>query len=392
MLLWLTWVLTSFSLHRLLKFYPDRKRAVLAARKKFINARLSDAFLLGAVFLLYNQFGTADIDAIANGMKNLDSSNITWTIELAALCIALAAILKSALFPTHGWLVEVMETPTPVSALLHAGLLNAGPFLVARMAFVVHGSTISPLVLIVLGGVTALFASVTYLTQTSVKTALGYSSVSHMGFSLMMCGMGVYAAAMLHLVAHSFYKAHAFLSSGSAIDVLKSTRIALPARRRNTIHLLGSTAIALTIFVGFSFLWGINPLESPAFFAVSAVVVMGVSLLLATTIDADSTAEVIAKTGMLGTLVALAFFILETGMSALLGIQVPPITDPGLSGTVLIGFFLILFASVIVLQMYATHTSISPLWQRWSIHLRNGLYTNAWYDRMVGALRQKSRL
>jgi NAD(P)H-quinone oxidoreductase subunit 5 len=389
-LLWLTWVFTSFLLHRLLKFYPERKRAVIAARKKFIAARLSDAFLLVAFILLYRQFGTGDLEAIITGMKNLGTASVPVYIELAALCIALSAILKSALFPTHSWLVEVMETPTPVSALLHAGLLNAGPFLVARMAFVVHGSSYSPAVLIFFGGFTALFASVAYLTQTSVKTALGYSSVSHMGFSLLMCGMGVYAAAMLHLVAHSFYKAHAFLSSGSAIDEIKATRVPLPDRRHSLWRMLGSTALAFGVFGGLAYLWGIHLTEAPAFFAVGAIMVMGVSLLLSKALDSYSSAEAILKTGLLAALVAIAFFSLETGMGSLLNVQVPAMSAPSLAVSVLIACLLLLFAGVIIIQMAASRTPSSPRWQKLAIHMRNGLYANAVFDRLVNALHSKN--
>ncbi|MEP0714378.1 MAG: proton-conducting transporter membrane subunit, partial [Algoriphagus sp.] len=214
-LLFISWVLTSMSLHRLLVFYQDRPGAVIAARKKFIVARLGDLCLLLAFLLLYAEVGSGNLEVIFQTIQTKISSGTTLVyIEGAALFLVLAALLKSAQFPTHGWLIEVMETPTPVSALLHAGLLNAGPFLIVRMAYVMEASTIAPMILLAVGGFTALFASVVFLTQTSVKTALGYSSVAHMGFSLLTCGLGLYPAAMLHLVSHSFYKAHAFLSSG----------------------------------------------------------------------------------------------------------------------------------------------------------------------------------
>lgn len=390
-LLWFTWMLTSFSLHRLLKFYPGRTRAVIAARKKFITARLSDAFLLGALVLLYRHFGSGNLEVIIEGMRQVSGREMSLHLELAALCIAIAAILKSALFPTHGWLVEVMETPTPVSALLHAGLLNAGPFLVARLAFVVHGSTYGPLVLIIFGGFTALFASVTYLTQTSVKTALGYSSVAHMGFSLLLCGMGLYAAAMLHLVAHSFYKAHAFLSSGSAIDVLKASRISLPSRLHNPWRLLASAALAFAIFAGLAYVWGIILFESISFFAVSAVMAMGVSLMLSKAFDSKGSGQVMVKTALLAGAVGIAFFSLEAAMSKLLGVHVPIIATPGVASILLIAGLLVLFATVVLIQMTASQSPLSPHWQRWAIHVRNGLYTNAWYDRMAGALQQKGR-
>jgi NAD(P)H-quinone oxidoreductase subunit 5 len=149
-ILFLSWVLTSMSLHRLLIFYKERPGAVVAARKKFIVARLGDACLLAVVLLLYNQFETGNLEVIFTALKNAMATGQTPEgIELAAVLLAAAALLKSAQFPLHGWLIEVMETPTPVSALLHAGLINAGPFLIIRMAYVMEAGNSASIVLIV---------------------------------------------------------------------------------------------------------------------------------------------------------------------------------------------------------------------------------------------------
>jgi NAD(P)H-quinone oxidoreductase subunit 5 len=254
------WIAMSLSLHRLLAFYPQRPDAIIAARKKFIANRVGDAFLIAAAALLYAHFGTGDLQQIFAGMEAVGSAGWSFgAVGLAALGIALAGILKAAQFPTHGWLIEVMETPTPVSALLHAGILNAGPFLVARFAFVVDGATLAQVVLILVGGFTALFSSSALLTQPAIKIALGYSSAAHMGFMLMVCGFGVYPAAILHLVAHSFYKAHAFLSSGSVVDEARAEKMALPGRLGSPLRVLGSIAIAVGVYGGYSWLWGIIP-------------------------------------------------------------------------------------------------------------------------------------
>lgn len=155
------WVATSLSLHQLLIFYSERRGAVVAATKKFVAARIGDASLLGAGFLLYDRFATGDLGTL---FTLAASAQADWRIELATVLIAVAALFKSAQFPTHGWSVEVMETPTPVSALLHAGILNAGPFLVMRFAYVMELGTLSAMLLVVVGGFTALFASVVLLT------------------------------------------------------------------------------------------------------------------------------------------------------------------------------------------------------------------------------------
>ena len=125
------WIATSFFLHRLLVFYPERQAAQRAAHKKFVTARIADIALLIAAIILVNGYGTSDIASILDDAR---SGLAPQFLALAASLLALAALLKSAQFPTHGWLTEVMETPTPVSALLHAGVINAGGFLLIRFA------------------------------------------------------------------------------------------------------------------------------------------------------------------------------------------------------------------------------------------------------------------
>ena len=214
----LAWIATSLCLHRLLLFYPARPGAVLAARKKFVASRIGDLCLIAAALLLRRSCGGLDYATIFAGAAAHPDD-----LGAPALLLTIAALLKSAQFPLHGWLLEVMETPTPVSALLHAGIINAGGFLILRFADVINTSPVALNVLIAVGGFTALFGSVVMLTQTSIKVSLAWSTIGQMGFMMAQCGLGVYSAALLHLAAHSLYKAHAFLASGGVIDLARAS-------------------------------------------------------------------------------------------------------------------------------------------------------------------------
>lgn len=381
-ILLLSWMLTSISLHRLLVFY-DRPGAIVAARKKFIVARLADACLLLASLILYGQFGTGNLESI---FRQVAAAGISSNLEIAAMFIVMAALLKSAQFPTHGWLIEVMETPTSVSALLHAGLLNAGPFLLIRMAHVMNESNYASLVIIAVGGFTALFASITFLTQTSIKTSLAYSSVAHMGFSLLMCGIGAYSVALLHLVAHSFYKAHAFLSSGSIVDVMRASKVKRIKRTGSIVKIMSSFALATALFTAIAYAWGVEPTDDLSLFLIGSVIVMGISTLFATAMDSDeSSAVVLIRTAVLASIVTISFFALEAVSSRLLAPQVPASHAMSVPEVTLFVILLMAFFIAVIIQIMAPVLSGTSLYRRLGIHLKNGLYANAIFDRMINA-------
>lgn len=383
-ILFISWVLTSLCLHRLLVFYYERPGAIIAARKKFIVARLGDLSLLAASIILYVQYGTGNLEIIFQTIINNPVS--TFPIEAVAALFAAAALLKSAQFPTHGWLVEVMETPTPVSALLHAGLLNAGPFLIIRMAHIMEVSSTAPMILIVIGGFTALFASLVFMTQPSIKTALGYSSVAHMGFSLLTCGLGVYPAAMLHLVSHSFYKAHAFLSSGSGIEVLRASKVKAAERIGSPLRIALGIILGIGLYTGFAIAWGIDPASEFSLLAIGGIIVLGLSRLFTSAIDSNGGPKLILRASSLSILVTLAFFLLESGSNLLLSSQLPELTQPSLVEMIMTGTILLLFGATVFLQIIAPALSSNSYYLAFSIHIRNGLYVNVLFDRIVRGL------
>ncbi len=381
------WFVTSVCLHYLLVFYRNRPQAIAAARKKFFIARLSDFSLLASVIIIYAATGTGELNEVflhvesAGGLSN----SLVW----ATILLAISAILKSAQFPTHGWLIEVVETPTPVSALLHAGLLNAGPFLMVRMSNLMVESIQGSLVLIVFGGVTALLASIIYLTQSTIKVSLGYSSIAHMGFSLLICGFGIYSAALLHVVAHSFYKAHAFLSSGSEMDSVRARKVKVPKRMGSVSKIGLSIFASLGIFVITCNLWGIDLEQDFTLMVTGAIIVMGITQMIASAIDARASFIMVLYTLGAGFLVTISFFSLEQGFSLLLGTQIPQVILFNATIKIAALIVLLVFFLVILVQLFSNRWRETSIARNLGVHLRNGLYANVLFDRMIGSLKHE---
>ncbi len=381
----LAWIATSLGLNRLLLFYPDRPSAVLAARKKFVASRLGDACLVVALLLLHRGVGSLDYTAIFAYAATLrETAAIPGSVHGIAALLVVAALLKSAQFPLHGWLTEVMETPTPVSALLHAGVINAGGFLVLRFAPVIVLSTPSLDTLVVVGGITALFGSVVMLTQTSIKVSLAFSTIAQMGFMMFECGLGAFSAALLHIVAHSLYKAHAFLSSGSVIDLARASWSPSPGGRphpaRITIAIAGVVGVAAAV----GGIFGAGVAEQPGVFALGAIVLMGLAHLLTQAIDERPNAFVIGRTLGLMVLVATAYFSLQWAVERLFAGSLPPVQAlrGHLDLAIVIGV-VACFGVVTVLQNLVPRYSDRPRWQALYVHLANGLYVNAFANRLA---------
>ena len=215
------WAAVGLALQHLLCFYPDRPFALLAAHKKRVADRLADALLLAAAVLAWQDLGTGSLSGMADALKAGASSV---ALQASAVCLALAVVLRTALLPVHGWLIQVMEAPTPVSALLHAGVINLGGFILIRFAPLLEAAPVARGLLVGAGLLTALLAGLVMLTRISIKVRLAWSTVAQMGFMVMECGLGLYTLALLHLIGHSLYKAHAFLS---ASGVVEDTRLRL---------------------------------------------------------------------------------------------------------------------------------------------------------------------
>jgi NAD(P)H-quinone oxidoreductase subunit 5 len=217
----LAWSASSLFLHRLLTFFEDRPFALLAAHKKFIVSRLAELCLVVFLFLISRTFGTLDISEVSKQIAA--SSELPLSAHFAGALLATAVILKTAQLPLHGWILQVMEAPTPVSALLHAGVVNLGGYVLIQMAALVSAVPAAQILLVGFGCTTAVLAGLVSMTRVTIKVRLAWSTCAQMGFMLVQCGLGFYGLALVHLLAHSLYKAHAFLSCG---DVVRKTSVA----------------------------------------------------------------------------------------------------------------------------------------------------------------------
>lgn len=240
------WILSSLSLHQLLTFYRDRPQALVVAHKKFLASRLADVCLILAALLLIRASGDSSMALIVETVnaRLQASGQLGWDLQLAALLLALAVILKSAQLPVHGWLIQVMEAPTPVSALLHAGLVNLGGFLVLRFAPLFSAAVPAQSLLVAVGGLTAVIAALVMMTRISIKVRLAWSTCAQMGLMLLECGLGLYELALVHLLAHSLYKAHAFLAAGETVAQARQHALQPQAAARGLAGLLLALLLA----------------------------------------------------------------------------------------------------------------------------------------------------
>ena len=208
----LAWIACSLALQTLLSFYPTRLAAQRAARREWRASRFAELLLLAALLLWSHAGGSFSLQ------PSLHPSLLRHQEAVAAgLLLAAAVAIKTAQLPFHGWLIQVMEAPTPISALLHAGVVNLGGMVLIKAAVLLQASPAARILLIMWGGSSALLCCVVMLTRISIKLHLAWSTSAQMGFMLLEIGMGYDALALLHLLAHSFYKAHAFLLAGETV-------------------------------------------------------------------------------------------------------------------------------------------------------------------------------
>jgi NADH-quinone oxidoreductase subunit L len=205
----------------LIGFWYVKKSASDAGKKAFIVNRIGDfGFILG-VLLLFARFGTIDFQEVAHAVAALEPETAFGTLSIVTLLLFVGATGKSAQIPLYIWLPDAMEGPTPVSALIHAAtMVTAGVYMIGRNAVLFSHAPETLTIVAVIGAATALLAGTIGLVQNDIKRVLAYSTVSQLGYMFLAMGVGAYAAGIMHLYTHAFFKALLFLGSGAVIHAL----------------------------------------------------------------------------------------------------------------------------------------------------------------------------
>lgn len=230
-----SWLLMGVLMSRLIGV--DRDWAEARAASAFtLRYFLAGTFFLGTgIVILISQTGSYVLDEITPAIAQMENMYVL----IAAICMILAAVVQSAIYPFHRWLLSAMTAPTPASALMHAGFVNGSGILLALFASLFFSSNTLD-VLLIIGGLTAIIAQFTKLLQVNVKHKLACSTIAQMGFMIMQCGLGFFNAAIAHLILHGFYKAYLFLSSGEEVK-----RLAVKQNEHITIKPVQAIAVLI---------------------------------------------------------------------------------------------------------------------------------------------------
>ncbi len=385
-LLFTAWLLTSIGLHQLLTFYQHRPQAHRPARKKFLISRLGDVALLAAFGLIWSQWQTLDLHIFLDRLNQPTAWGGAATA--VALLITVAALTKSAQFPFHSWLPETMEAPTPVSALMHAGIINAGGVLLLRFAPLLVSVPLALFNLALVGTLTVLIGMLAMWAQTNVKRSLAWSTVSQMGFMMIQIGLAAFPVAVLHIIGHGFYKAWAFLRTGGV--PAPAPKPATLAPTAALLLLVIGTLVALPAMYLAALLTGFDPFQLPGKLALSAIVALGMGHVWVAFFRARPHATVIQPalgallSTAIGTLIAFGLYQgAEIYLAPVYG-ALPIAATPLSYAAALLPVLAVLGLSLINIML--PQISSTAAGRSFYLHALHGFYIGAYADKLVEAV------
>ena len=215
-MLYFGWEGVGLASYLLISFWYTRPSAATAGKKAFLMNRVGDAGLAIGIFLMFATLGSTQYSDVFNGVGSLSAT----TVLILGLLLLLGAAGKSGQFPLHTWLPDAMEGPTPVSALIHAAtMVTAGVYLIARSNIIFSANHTLQTIVVSVGALTLLMGCIIGAAKDDIKRVLAWSTVSQIGYMFLGVGLGggAYALAIIHLLAHGFFKANMFLGAGSVM-------------------------------------------------------------------------------------------------------------------------------------------------------------------------------
>jgi len=265
----LGWEGVGLASYLLIGFWQHKHTAATAAKKAFVVNRVGDVGMALAIMAMFAAFGTMSFEGVASSVESASTTVLT----VIGLLLLLGACGKSAQVPLQSWLLDAMEGPTPVSALIHAAtMVTAGVYLVTRSHFIYDAAPVAQTAVVVVGLVTLLWGAVIGCAKDDIKRALAGSTMSQIGYMMLAAGLGAvgYAFAIFHLLTHGFFKANLFLGAGSVMHAMDdevdmrrygALRRVLPV----TFLTFGLGYLAIIGFPGFSGFWSKDKIIETAF-------------------------------------------------------------------------------------------------------------------------------
>ena len=257
--LFLGWEGVGLASYLLIGFWQHKPTAAAAAKKAFVMNRVGDMGMALAIFLFFVTFGTTSFTGISEAASGASDN----ALNALGLLLLLGACGKSAQVPLQAWLLDAMEGPTPVSALIHAAtMVTAGVYLIVRSNFVFELAPAAQTMVVIVAVVTLLWGAILGCAKDDIKKALAGSTMSQIGYMMLAAGLGTagYAFAIFHLLTHGFFKANMFLGAGSVmhgmnddVDMRRygAVRHAMPV----TFLTFAMGYLAIIGFPGFSGFW-----------------------------------------------------------------------------------------------------------------------------------------
>ncbi len=269
LILYVGWEGVGLASYLLIGFWQHKDSAAVAAKKAFVVNRVGDLGMSLAVMSMVIVFGSTAFAAVfpaAAGAPN------DWLVAIGLLLL-LGACGKSAQFPLQSWLLDAMEGPTPVSALIHAAtMVTAGVYLVVRSAAIYNGNEIAQTAVVIVGTVTLLMGAIIGCAKDDIKKALAGSTMSQIGYMMLAAGLGPagYAFAIFHLLTHGFFKADLFLGAGSVMHGMNDE---VNMRRYGALR-TAMPVTFLTFAAGYLAIIGIPPFAG--FFSKDSIIEVGI--------------------------------------------------------------------------------------------------------------------